>query len=194
MLTVWAVTLTVLSRVVKYVRPLRFLGTGDRYRAFAAFPAGILMARFAMAASSPITLALPALGLGLMLAVLAHEIHRQRTSRPHDVDALRAVASKLAALPGSRVWAFGYSLGNEIAYWTGKTVLSNSALLNLDACEKDPETFPEPSVPFKVIATRYAIDYVLTDRRSSRYAIPNDLREIMSVGDYRLLDAKSSGP
>ena len=164
MLFAWAVGLYLTAWATKYIARLRFLGEGDRYKYYTAFPTAFLTVSYWYHNPSSWALAL-LVGLGfLSLVGMAREFILLMKDRSNSVESLRdvkALSGQLRNMPKDNVYSLGgHSL--QVLWWSGKKVLG---ALNAEAFSREPDIFGVSVLrkPHTYIISKFHINYIFVD-------------------------------
>jgi len=164
MLIAWAAGLYLMAWATKYIVRLRFLGEGDRYKCYAAFPLAFLTVCYWYQNPSPWALAL-LVGFGfLSLAGMGREFVLLMKDPPNSVESVKDVktlSDKLRNMPKDNVYALG---GNslQVLWWSGKKVFG---ALNAKAFSSEPDIFGVSVLrkPYTYIINKFHINYIFID-------------------------------
>lgn len=182
----WALGLLVVAWATSYIKPLQFLGKGERYKIYCGFPVAFLTVSYAQQGGHLWPVLLLALAGTASTARVGWQMVR---SIPHSIKDLKLLCARLRDLPKEKIWALGYGLGPLVLYWTGKKVFGG---LSMRAVLREPDLFPRLKVPHAHVIEKFGIDYLLVD---DLYVSLGNLdlgsyryRELARQGRYRLLE------
>jgi hypothetical protein len=183
----WALGLLIVAWATSYIKPLQFLGEGERYKIYCGFPMAYLTVSYAQQGGHLWPALLLALAGIASAASTGRAGWRVVRSVSHSIEDLKLLCARLRDLPKEKVWALGEGLGPQVLYWARKKVFGG---LSMSAVLKEPDLFPRLKVPHAHVIEKFGIDYLLVD---DLYADLGNFdlgpyRELAREGRYRLLE------
>lgn len=183
----WAGGLYLVAWATKYIPPLRFLGDGDRYKCYAAFPTAFVAASYYWYHPSLWALALLVVAGLLSIAAIGRHIILLIRHPSHSPEHLSALCARLRDMPKDRVWVLSPGLSTQVLYRTGKKVFAN---LNFSCVSREPSLFPDLKKPYTYVIDKFGINYLVVDDEfmDLSQADIGSYKEITREGRYHLLE------
>ena len=197
-LLLWVAIAYMAFILTSYLTPLRFLGQGYRYLAFAALPVAVFASGYAVNIGDARLMAHLTMALLTFIAVRETvALYRWLMANHHGemTEDLWSMMDWLKAAPRDGVICLPFALAGAASYFSGKRVLRHYSSRSMH-----PITTYYPLVkrPLPELAGEFGAAYIRLDVRSTRGTAPEmpDATEVRRAGPYRIYEvaAAPSGP
>jgi hypothetical protein len=194
-MALWVMISYVLSLLTLWIKPLRFLGEGQRYLELSAFPSAYLAMQYLFStARTPfgiVGLVYAVTGFSCVLTILVIQQKGivKDTLRTYTKDMEAMFAYIRTVKPKPRLFCIPHQITTNTIYHTGCDVLVNADYRSI---EKISDIYPFLKIPVKDVMKKYGLTMILLN---TEYASIGDLHLrqyvlLYQVGSYVLLKLK----